>query len=195
MAITNQAVKELRALTGAGIVDCQKALEATNGNVEQAITWLRQKGKASAAKKATRTTNEGVVTSYIHSNHKLGVLVSLRCETDFVARTPAFQELARNIALHIAALDPMAVSPEEIPQELVEKERAIAQAQASASKKPAAIQEKIVEGKIKSFRQERALLTQAFVKDSAKTVAEVIAEAVSELGENIAVAAFSRLTV
>lgn len=191
----NEQIKELRARTGAGVVDCQQALKAAQGDLELAITWLRQKGKAAVAKKATRRTNEGIITTYIHGNHKLGVMVSLLCETDFVARNDRFHELARNIALHIAAADPAVVRPEDLPEEIVASERAIAQEQAKSSGKPAAIQEKIVSGKLDSFRQEKALLTQPFVKDLNKTVGELIQEAVLELGENISVGSFSRLTV
>jgi elongation factor Ts len=193
--ITSEHVKELRARTNCGIVDCKKALEESNGNVEEAVLWLRRKGKASAAKKAERQTKEGVVANYIHSNHKLGVLVALSCETDFVARNERFQELARSIAVHIAAMDPLVVRPEDIPDAVIESEKSIALEQASASGKPATIQEKIVAGKLKSFRAERALLTQPFVKDPSKTVADLINEAISELGENISVSSFSRLTI
>lgn len=193
--VTSEQIKELRQRTGAGIMDSKKALSENNGDVEKAIVWLRQKGKASAAKKATRQTKEGVVATYIHSNNKLAVAVSLLCETDFVGRNERFQELARSIALHIAAADPLVIRPEDISEDTVASERAIAQEQAKNSNKPAAIQEKIIEGKIKSFRNERALLTQPFVKDPSKTVGELISEAVSELGENISVGSFSRIVV
>jgi elongation factor Ts len=193
--ISAQAVKELRERTGAGVVDCKAALEASNGDVEQAIIWLRQKGKASAAKKATRATREGFIANYIHGNGKVGVLVSVLCETDFVARSPRFQELAKNIALHIAAMDPVAIRPEDIDATLLASERAIAEEQAKTSGKPAAIQAKMIEGKLKTFAAERALLSQKFVKEPTKTVADLIAEAVSELGENISVGSFSRIII
>lgn len=195
MSSFGEQLKELRARTGAGVVDCQQALRASGGDLDQAIVWLRQKGKAAAAKKATRRTREGVITTYIHSNHKLGVMVSLLCETDFVARNERFRELARSIALHIAASDPVVVRPEELPEEVMASERAIAEAQAKNSGKPAAIQEKIITGKLDTFRKEKALLTQPFIKDLNKTVGELIQEAVLELGENISVGSFARLTI
>lgn len=190
-----ELVKELRTRTGAGVVDAKQALTEASGDIEQAITWLRKKGKASAAKKATRATREGVVATYIHSNHKVGVMLSLLCETDFVARNEKFKELARNIALHIAAADPLVVRPEDVPAETVEAERSLALEQAKAGGKPANIQEKIVEGKIKTFREEQSLLTQAYVKDPKRTVGDIIHEAVSELGENISVGEFKRLII
>lgn len=190
-----QQIKELRTRTGAGFVDVKEALEETKGDVEQAVALLRKKGKASAAKKATRQTNEGTVATYIHSNGKIGVLVTLLCETDFVARTEKFQALARSIALHIAAADPTVVRPDDVPADVLEAERAVALEQAAAAGKPQNIQDKIVEGKLKTFREEQALLTQAFVKDPSKTVADVISEAVGELGENITVNEFKRLVI
>lgn len=190
-----EQLKELRARTGAGVVDCQQALKASDGDLEKAIIWLRQKGKATAAKKAARSTKEGVITTYIHSNNKLGVMVSLLCETDFVARNERFQELAKSIALHIAASDPVVVRPEDLSEEVVAAERAIAVLQAKNSGKPAAIQEKIITGKVETFRKEKALLTQPFVKDLSKTVGELIQEAVLELGENISVGSFARLII
>jgi elongation factor Ts len=188
-------VKELRARTGCGIVECKEALTQASDDLEAAITWLRKKGVIKAAKKAGRTTGEGIVASYIHGNKKLGVIVALRCETDFVARNEKFQELARNIALHIAATDPIAVSPTDIDPALVEAERAIALDQVGKSGKPPAIQEKIITGKIKAFTEERALLTQPYVKDPSKKVQDLITVAIQELGENITVSAFSRLTI
>ncbi len=195
MPSPSEQLKELRARTGAGVVDCQQALKESGNDLDQAIVWLRQKGKATAAKKAARRTKEGVITTYIHSNHKLGVMVSLLCETDFVARNERFQELARSIALHIAASDPVVIRPEDLSEEVMASERAIAQEQAKNSGKPAAVQEKIITGKLDTFRKEKALLTQPFVKDSSKTVGELIQEAVLELGENISVGSFARLTV
>jgi elongation factor Ts len=195
MAITTEQIKELRARTGAGIVDSKQALQESAGNIEEAITLLRKKGKASAAKKAQRQTKEGVIGNYIHSNQKVGVMVSLLCETDFVARNAKFQELARNIALHIAASDPSVVSPEDVPEDEVAKERAIAEDQAQATGKPAAIQTKMIEGKLKKFREERALLTQPYVKDPNKTVGDLLHEAISEIGENITIGEFKRLAI
>lgn len=195
MTITMEQIKELRARTGAGVVDVKAALAQSGGDVDAAIAILRKKGKASAAKKATRQTREGLVGSYIHGNHKIAVLVSVLCETDFVARSDRFRTLVRDIAMHIAASDPLVVSPEDVPHADVEAERQIALEQAAAKDKPKAIQEKIVAGKLKKFREERALLTQPFVKDPNKTVADVIHEAVGELGENITVGEFKRIAI
>lgn len=192
---TLETVKELRARTGCGIVDCKEALAEADDDIEQAIAILRKKGVAKAAKKAERQTKEGVVASYLHSNNKLGVLVALSCETDFVARNEKFQELARNIALHIAALDPVAISPADMPEDAIAAERDIALEQAKSSGKPEAIQEKIVAGKLKTFTEERALLTQVYVKDSSKRVQDLINEAIQELGENIAVTDFKRVSI
>lgn len=189
------ALKELRTRTGAGIVDCKKALDASGGDIEKAIVWLRQKGKAKAAKKATRATAEGYIGAYIHSNAKVATLVSLRCETDFVARNEFFQQLARDIAMHVAATDPAVVRPEDIPADLIAAERAVAQEQAKQSGKPVAIQTKMIAGKVQRFAEERALLTQPFVKDPTKTIADLINEAVATLGENVSIGGFSRLTV
>jgi elongation factor Ts len=188
-------VKQLRARTGGGIVESKEALEAAHGDVEAAIVLLRKKGVIKAAKKADRATGEGLVATYIHGNGKLGVMVALRCETDFVARNAKFQELARNIAMHIAAADPIAVSPADIDPALVAAEKEIALEQAGASNKPAAIQEKIIAGKVKAFTEERTLLTQPFVKDPSLTVQDLIKAAIAELGENITVSEFKRLTI
>lgn len=193
--VTMEQVKELRQRTGAGVVDAKKALEEATGDIEQAITLLRKKGQASAAKKATRVTKEGVVSYYIHSNNKIGVMVSLLCETDFVARNQKFQDLARNIALHIAAADPAVVRPEDVPADLVAAEEAIAKEQAQAGGKPAEIQEKIIEGKLKTFRNEQALLTQPYIKDPKRTIADLVHDAVGELGENITVGEFKRMVI
>lgn len=195
MTITLEQIKELRARTGAGVVDVKAALAESKGDIESAIAILRKKGKASAAKKASRATREGFVGSYIHSNHKIAVLVSVLCETDFVARSDRFRALARDIAMHIAAADPLVVSPDDVPESEVEAERQIALEQAAAKDKPKEIQEKIVAGKLKKFREEKALLTQPFVKDPSKTIADIIHEAVGELGENITVGEFKRILI
>jgi elongation factor Ts len=195
MTITLEQIKELRQRTGAGVVDVKAALAESKGDIEAAIAILRKKGKASAAKKANRQTREGVVGNYIHSNHKVAVLVSVLCETDFVARSDRFRTLVRDIAMHIAATDPLVVSPDDVPAAEVEAERQIALEQAAAKDKPAQIQEKIVAGKLKKFREERALLTQPFVKDPNKTIADIIHEAVGELGENITVGEFKRIAI
>ena len=192
---TPEQVKELRAQTGCGIVECKEALEEAGGNVDEAVAILRKKGAVKAAKKSDRDTSEGVIASYVHTNGKVAVLVSLLCETDFVARNETFQELAKNIALHVAAMEPVVVSPDDMPEDAVAAEREIALEQAKASDKPADIQEKIVEGKLKSFREERALLTQAFVKEPDKTIEQLIQAAIQELGENITVKEFARLSI
>lgn len=190
-----EQIKELRSLTGAGIVDAKEALQETEGDLEKAITALRKKGKASAEKKAGRETSEGFIGSYIHSNNKVGVMVALLCETDFVARNEKFQQLAKDIALHIAASDPIVVSPEDVPADVVEKEMKFATEQAESEGKPKEIQEKMIEGKMKKFKEERALLTQPFVKDPNKTIADLLHEAVTELGENITIGSFHRISI
>lgn len=193
--MTLEQVKDLRRRTGCGLVDCQTALREADGSVEQAIIILRQQGKAQAARKAERPTGQGTIAAYVHSNGKIAAAVSLRCETDFVARNATFQELAHNIALHVAAADPLSIRPEDIPSTEVDAERAIAAAQAARSNKPAAVQEKMIIGKVKKFQEERALLTQAYVKDPSKTVSELINEAATKMGENISVDEFKRLII
>lgn len=192
---TPAQVKELRRLTGCGIVECSEALKEAGDDIEQAITLLRKKGVVKAAKKADRDTFEGIIASYVHTNGKIAVLVTLLCETDFVARNEVFQELAKNIALHIAAMAPLVVSPDDVGAAELAVERDIALEQAKNSGKPAEIQEKIVEGKLQAFRKERALLTQPFVKEPAKTIEQLIYVAIQELGENITVKEFARLSI
>jgi len=188
-------VKELRTRTGCGIVDCKEALAEAGDDIDKAIEGLRKKGVIKAAKKADRETSEGAIGTYLHSNGKIAVLVSVLCETDFVARNEKFQELTRDIAMHIAATDPVVVSPEDVPEDLVAAERAIAEVQAKEGNKPAEIQEKIITGKLDSFKQERALMTQPFVKDPSKTIQELLNGAIQELGENISVNEFTRLSI
>lgn len=190
-----EAIKELRTRTGCGVADCRAALAEAGGDVEQAIIVLRQKGKATAAKKAGRQTREGIIAAYVHTNQKVAVLISLLCETDFVARSERFQTLARDVALHIAAADPLVIEPDDVPEVAIKEEEGIARAQATGGGKPAAIQEKIIAGKLKKYREERALLTQPFVKDPHQTVGDLISAAVSELGENITVGEFTRLAL
>jgi elongation factor Ts len=192
MEITAQMVKELRERTGAGMMDCKNALNETKGNMETAVDSLRKKGVASAAKKAGRITAEGAVGSYIHGGGKLGVLVEVNCETDFVARTEPFQELVRDIAMHIAAADPKFLRREEVTPEALERERAIFTDQALASGKPANVVEKIVTGKMEKYYSEFVLLEQPFVKNPDVTVAQLIAEKVGKIGENIQVRRFVR---
>lgn len=190
VAITASMVNELRAQTGAAMMDCKKALVETNGNFEEATTLLRKKGAASAAKRADRTAKEGTVYSYIHTGGKVGVLVEVNCETDFVARNDDFKSLAHDIALHIAAANPAYVTREEVPEAELAKERDIASAQV-AGKPPAAVQ-KIVEGKLEKYYASVCLLDQPFVKIPEKTIKEVITERIAKTGENIVVRRFVR---
>jgi elongation factor Ts len=190
--ITAQMVKELRERTGAGMMDCKNALNECQGNMEQAVDALRKKGLAAAAKKAGRVTAEGAVGSYIHGGGKLGVLVEVNCETDFVARTDQFQELVRDIAMHIAAAEPRFVRREEVTEDVLERERAIFRDQALASGKPAPVVEKIVQGKMEKYYSEFVLLEQPFVKNPDVTVSQLIAEKVGKIGENIQVRRFVR---
>ncbi|OGY31537.1 MAG: elongation factor Ts [Candidatus Andersenbacteria bacterium RIFCSPHIGHO2_02_FULL_45_11] len=193
--ITMDQIKDLRGRTGAGVVDAKQALEASAGDMEKAIVWLREKGKATVAKKSARETNEGVIGAYMHTTKKIAVLVSLVCETDFVARNEKFQELAQNIAMHIAANDPLVVRPEDVKDEDVAAEKEFALKQLEKEGKPAAMLEKIVEGKLKKFREERALLTQPYVKNPKQTIEQLVAEAVQEIGENISIKEFVRLSI
>lgn len=192
---TPDQVKELRRLTGCGILECNEALKEAGDDINQAVILLRKKGAVKAAKKADRDTSEGIIASYVHTNGKIAVLVSLLCETDFVARNEVFQELGKNIALHIAAMAPIVVSPDDVGESELAAERDIAEGQAKASGKPEEIQVKIVEGKLKAFRAEQSLLTQPFVKDPAKTIEQLIQAAIQELGENITVKEFARLSI
>lgn len=191
--ITMDQVKELRTRTGAGVVDAKEALSSSGGDIDKAIAWLREKGKAKAAKKAERETHEGAIGVYMHGNNKIGVLVALHCESDFVARNEKFQELAKNIAMHVAAMEPIVVSPEDVPEEELKDERELAVKQ--VADKPAEMQEKIVEGKLNKFKAQKALLTQEYVKDPKKTVQDILNEAIHELGENITVGSFTRVTI
>lgn len=187
-----ELIKDLRARTGCGVLDCKEALQEAGDNIEKAIVILRKKGKAQVAKKTGRDTREGVVVSYIHSNNKLGVIVTVLCETDFVAHNAKFQALAHNIAMHIAAADPLAVGPDDIDEKLLNAEQQLAQEQAAESGKSADIQAKMVAGKLNKFKAERALLKQPFVKDPTKTIEDLINETVQEIGENITVSEFTR---
>jgi len=188
-------VKSLRERTGAGMMDCKRALEATAGNMEQAVEELRKKGLARAAKKAQREASEGLVEAYIHADGKIGVLVELDCETDFVARTADFKDLAHTLALQVAAAAPRFVSRDEVPQALLEHEASILRAQAGNSGKPEAVLERIVEGRIEKFYGEICLLEQPFVKDPKLRVRDLVAQAVARVGENIIVRRFSRFEV
>jgi elongation factor Ts len=192
MSVTPQMVKELRERTGAGMMDCKNALLETKGDMEQAIDHLRKKGLASAAKKAGRVTAEGMVGSYIHMGGKIGVLVEVNCETDFVARTDDFQELVKDIAMHIAAADPRFVRREEVTQDVLDRERAIYRERTLAEGKPEKIVDKIVEGRMEKFYGESVLLEQPFIKDPDKTVLQLVNEKIAKIGENINVRRFAR---
>ena len=190
-----QLVKELRERTNAGFSDCRAALIEANGVMEKAIEILRKKGQAAAAKKAMREASEGLVGSYIHAGGKIGVLVELNCESDFVARTERFQALCHDIAMHIAALDPRYVRREEVTPEMLEKEREIYRAQALATGKPEQVVEKIVSGKMEKFYEENCLYEQHYIKDESMTIGEMVKQAISDLGENIVIKRFSRFKV
>ena len=195
MAISAQMVKALRDKTGAGMMDCKNALKTCNGDEEKAIAWLREKGLAKAQKKAGRATSEGWIGSYIHSNGKIGVLVELKCETDFVARNEKFLALAKDLAMQIAATNPVCVRPEDLPEDLIAKEKEIYLKQAKEEGKPEHIAEKIVEGRLKKYYKEVCLLEQPFIKDDSKTIKDLINEAIAVLGENIQIGRFSRLAL
>ncbi len=194
MAISANDVKELRERTGAGMMECKRALEEANGEMETAIDILRAKGAAKAAKRADRETREGVIGSYIHMGGKIGVLVELNCETDFVARTEDFRDLAKNLAMHVAAANPLAVTEAEIPADIVEREKAVFLEQVKNEGKPDKIWDKIVEGKLKKFYQDNALVDQIYVKDpeGKQTIGQLITEASAKTGERIQVRRFAR---
>jgi len=188
-------VKELRERTGAGVVDCQKALAQTDGDVEKAIVFLREKGLAAAAKRAGRTAAQGLVNAYIHGGGKIGVLVEVNCETDFVARTEEFQRLVKDIAMQVAAANPRYVRREEVADAERERERAIYRAQTEQSGKPAAVIDRIVEGKLEKFYSEACLLEQPFIRDPNKTIDQLVKDAVARTGENIVVRRFARFQI
>jgi elongation factor Ts len=192
MAIDATLVKDLREKTGAGVLDCQKALTQTGGDIPKAIDFLRQKGLATAQKKAGRTTNDGLIVSYIHAGNKLGVLVEVNCETDFVAKTDDFQELARDLAMHIAAANPQHIKREDVPAEVLDKEKEIFLAQARESGKPAAVLDKIVAGRLEKFYAEACLLEQPFVKDPSVTIKDLLSQKIAKLGENISIRRLTR---
>jgi elongation factor Ts len=192
MAITAEQVKALREKTGAGMMECKAALTETGGNMDEAVTVLRKRGLAQAAKRAGRSTSQGLVSSYIHMGGKIGVLVEINCESDFVARTEGFQQLVKEIAMHIAAADPKYVRREDVPAAVIEQEKAIYRAQFEGSGKPAQVIEKIVEGKVGSYYTQTVLLDQPSVRDQNVTVGEMVTQAIAKTGENISVARFSR---
>ncbi len=192
MAFTPKDVQELRRRTGAGMMECKRALEETAGDLEKAVEYLRKKGIAKAEKRAGRTTSEGVITSYIHPPGKIGVLVELNCETDFVARTDDFKTLAREVAMHIASAAPLAVEKEGIPVEAVERERRIAEEQVRASGKPDHLVAKIVDGKLEAFYKQVVLMSQPWIREDKKSIGELIKEASARFGENVQVRRFVR---
>jgi len=192
MEISAEAVKQLRAKTGAGIMDCKTALKETDGDIEKAVDWLRKKGAATAQKKSGRATNEGMIDAYIHPGSRLGVLVELNCETDFVAKTDDFKTLARDLAMQIAASNPIVVKREDIASDVIEKEIEIYKTQARNEKKPENVVERIAQGKLDKYYQENVLLEQSFIKDPNRSVKEVITDVISKLGENITVGRFVR---
>lgn len=193
--ISAQLVKKLRDQTGAGMMECKAALKDANGNLEEATTILRKRGLAQAAKKSGRSTSEGLIGSYIHLGGKIGVLVELNCESDFVARTDDFQTLLKELALQVAAANPQYVRREEVPADVLERERAIYRAQMESSGKPAAVIEKIIEGKLGSFYEQVVLLDQASIRDPKTKVSQLLQAAIAKLGENIGVARFVRFKV
>jgi elongation factor Ts len=193
--ISTQMVKELREATNAGILDCRKALSEANGNFEQAVEVLRKKGLASAAKKASRETNEGIIGHYIHTGSKLASLVELNCETDFVARTESFQEFARDLAMHIAAARPSYLRREDVPATVIDHEKEIYREQMANSGKPAHVLEKIIEGKLDKWYSEVCLLEQGFIKDPDTSIQQLLTQKIATLGENIKINRFARMAI
>ena len=192
MASTIEKIKQLREETAAGMMDVKRALDESDGDVEGARRVLRERGQAIAAKKSARETHEGLIEAYVHFNGRVGVLVEVNCETDFVARTPEFKECARNVALHVASMNPLTVSPADISQEALDEEREIAEKQAAEMDKPAEITARVVEGRMKKFVSEKTLLTQPYVKEPEKTVGELLQETIQRVGENIVIRRFVR---
>ena len=195
MTIDARIVKDLRSRTGAGIMDCKEALLDSDGNVEKAVDFLRKKGIAKAEKKAGREADQGVVLSYIHPGNRIGVLVEVNCETDFVAKTDGFQTFVKDVAMQIAATNPLSVTQDGIDSVVINKEKEIFTEQAKLSGKPNNVLEKIIEGRIEKFYQENCLLEQSFIKDSDKSVQDILMETIATLGENISIARFSRFEV
>jgi elongation factor Ts len=190
--ISAEMVKELREKTGAGIMDCKEALKGCEGDMEKAIDFLRKKGLATAQKRSGRAMSEGVVEAYIHMGGKLGVLVEVNCETDFVAKTDDFKELARNIAMHIAASNPVGIRPEDVPRPVIDREMEIYRAQARELGKPEKMIDKIAEGKMAKFYKDNCLLNQAYVRDPSMTIADLLNDSIAKIGENITVRRFVR---
>jgi len=192
LEIAADLVKELRVKTGAGIMDCKEALKASNGNFEKAVDFLREKGLSAATKKSSRATKDGLVTSYIHMGGKVGVMIEVNCETDFVAKTENFKNLTRDLAMHVAAMNPLYVKPEDVPEATLQREKDIYRKQVIAEGKPEKIADKIVEGKLKKFYEEVCLIKQKFIKDTNMTVEDLIKASIAATGENILVKRFIR---
>jgi elongation factor Ts len=191
-AISASSVQDLRNKTGAGMMDCKKALSETNGDVEKAVEYLRKKGVSAAEKKAGRETKQGSIISYIHGGGRIGVLVEINCETDFVARNENFQNFARDIGMHVAATNPRFLNREAVPADILEKEKEIHRAQLRDQKKPEAMMEKIIEGKLNRFYEENCLLEQAFVKNPDVTIGDYLKETIAKIGENIVITRYVR---
>jgi elongation factor Ts len=191
--VSTKLIAELRARTGAGMMDCKKALEEAGGDIEKAAEILRSRGAAKADKRAGRSASEGLIEAYVHFNGKVAVLVEINCETDFVARTDDFRQLAKDVALHIASAKPLAVRVEDVPAEVIEREKRIYEAQVAEEKKPDAVKAKIVEGRLKKFYEESVLLEQKFVKDDSRTVGDLVKQLAANTGENVQVRRFARL--
>jgi len=195
MSIDAKTVKELRDKTGAGMMDCKNALKDSDGNIEQAIDYLRKTGITKAEKKGSRDTKEGIIYSYIHAGGRLGVLIEVNCETDFVAKTDSFVELSHNLAMQIAATNPIALERESIPESVISREKEIYADQAKSSGKPENIIEKMVDGRMNKFFQENCLMEQAYIKDSEKKVLDLLTESIATLGENITISRYTRFAV
>ena len=193
--ISAATVKELREKTGAGIMDCKEALSECNGDISKAVDFLRKKGLATAAKRAGRATTEGIVESYIHMDSKLGVLVEINCETDFVAKNDDFKEFAKNIAMHITATNPVGIRQEDVPKETMDKEKEIYRAQVLEMGKPEKIVDKVVEGKLKKYFKDNCLMNQAYVRDPNITIEDLLNEMVAKIGENITIKRFARFKI
>lgn len=193
--ISAATVKQLREKTGAGIMDCKEALSECNGDISKAVDFLRKKGLATAAKRAGRATTEGIIESYIHMDNKLGVLVEINCETDFVAKNDDFKEFAKNIAMHITATNPVSIRPEDVPKETIDKEKEIYRAQVLDMGKPEQIADKIVDGKMKKYFKENCLMNQDYVRDPNITIEDLLNEMVAKIGENITIKRFARFKI
>lgn len=192
MAGTIEQIKQLREETAAGMMDVKRALDESEGDMEGARRALREKGQATAEKKSGREVSEGLIEAYVHFNGRIGVLVEVDCETDFVARTQEFREFARNVALHVASMDPLCVAPEEIPRDVLAEERQVVESQAAEEDKPEEITQRIVEGRVNKWVSERALLTQSYVKDPEKTVGDLLRDTIGTVGENVVIRRFVR---